>query len=101
MPFEYPIWGVVEGVTEPASSDWWCWFRGASCYFGRGALVLVLSRRLVRRGLGFLGGDALGLAFLPRDHMNSAILRILVVVNELDAGRGVIDLGRCWRVPKL
>ena len=70
MAFEYPVWGVVEGVTEPINTDWrrqgwWCRFRGASRRFGHTALALVLSRRLARRGLGPLGGDALGLAFLP------------------------------------
>lgn len=65
MAFEYPVWGVVEGVAEPVSSDWWCWFRGASYYFSHGALVLVLSRRLARRGVVSLSGGVLSLAFLP------------------------------------
>lgn len=70
MAFEYPVWGVVEGVAEPINTDWrrqgwWCRFRGASRRFGHTALVLVLSRRLARRGVVSLSGGVLSLAFLP------------------------------------
>ena len=95
VSFTYPVWGVIERITEPINSDW---LRGAGCYLW--LPDLVFNERLARRGAGFLS-DALGLAFLPRDHMDATVLRILVVVDELDAGHGVINLVWCWRVPKL
>ena len=101
MPIEHPVWGVVEGIAKPINCDcWWRrgWLRVAGCYLRLPALVF--NRRLACRGAGFLS-DALGLAVLPRDHMDATVLRILVVVDEIDAGRGVINLVWCWRVSKL
>ena len=100
MPFTHPVWGIVEGVTEPINNV--CWRRCGWCR-GAGSLrlpALVFNGRLARRGAGFLSG-ALGLAFLPRDHMDAAILRILVIVDEFDSGCGVVHLFWCWWVPKL